>query len=140
MKPDLQMSDETSEKTPRATTGAEQGHPSRDPTVTRQLDTVYECLRFSRSRYLLYHLAGTDDRVSTVEEAATAVQEYEATGPETTERPSKQSVRIDLINGHCPRLQAARVLTHDPQSGEIHFAGTSLLTEWLERSYHREID
>lgn len=113
---------------------------TRDAKVTHELDTVFDCLRSARSRYLLYYLSDKIATVTSVEEAVEAVQEYEAATMETVALPERQSVRMDLINSHLPRLQAAGILSHSPQHGEVHFDGIPLLEEWLERSRQLELD
>lgn len=113
---------------------------TRDSTATRQLDTAFGCLRSARSRYLLYYLADYDEKVIPVEKAIEAVQKYEAASMWTDELPPRQSVRINLINVHFPRLRAAGVLIHDPQRGEIQFDGNVKLEEWLEQSRQLELN
>lgn len=112
---------------------------TRDSSITHELDTVFDCLRSARSRFLLYYLSDKEATVTSVEEAVEAVQEYEAATVETVALPERQSVRMDLINSHFPRLHAAGILSHSPQHGEVHFDGIPLLEEWLERSRQPEL-
>lgn len=59
--------------------------PNRDAGTTRTLDTVFDLLRRSRRRYLLYHLYASDDGLSTLEAATEAVFRYEHAGTRSTE-------------------------------------------------------
>lgn len=112
---------------------------TRDIPTSNQLDIVYDCLRSARSRYLLYYLCDNKEAVIPVEEAIEAVQEYEGLSLGTDELPPRQAMRINLLHQHLPRLQAAGVVTHDPQRGEIQFKGNPLLEEWVKRSRELEL-
>lgn len=111
-----------------------------NPKHTKQLDTAFDCLRSARSRHLLYYLYDKDETAIPIEEAVEAVQEYEAATMAIHELPSRQAIRLDLINSHLPRLMAAGVLNHDPRRGEVQFDGNPLVEEWLDRSRQFELD
>ena len=111
----------------------------RNPAMTEELDTAFDCLRSARRRYLLYHLADNDDPVVTFEEAVAAIREYEGADTGSDEVPPRQSVRTDLLHSHLPRLADAGVLDYDLRTGEIRFEGTGPVEEWLERARRFEL-
>lgn len=113
---------------------------SRDAAMTEELDTVFDCLRAARRRYLLYYLSTMEGPVTSVEEVVEAVRGYEAAGSETDDPSPRQSVRIDLIHAHIPRLDAMGVLNYDARTGTIRFHGDDPLEEWLDRIHRLELD
>lgn len=110
---------------------------NRDAGPTDRLDAVFDVLRDSRRRYLLYHLTDADDGVFSLEELVQAVREYEADGDD---RPPRQAVRTSLVHDHLPRLGDLDVLEHDPRHGTVRFHGAGLLDGWLDRTRQVELD
>lgn len=112
---------------------------TRDPHVTDQLDVIFDVLRDSRRRYLLYHLHDVGESIVTFEEAVEAVCSYQraATGVDGV---SRQQVRIDLIHAQFPRLEDAGVLEYDPRRAELYVLDERPLGEWVTRARDWELD
>lgn len=115
-------------------------HRTRDSQVTGQLDSVFDLLRSSRRRYLLYYLNDSAEAVHSLEEVVEAVRQYEVADTEAEELPPRQSVRTNLVHAHLPRLASMGVLEHDATNGTVRFCGYAPLEEWLERARQLELD
>jgi hypothetical protein len=104
-----------------------------DENLPERLDTVFDLLRSSRRRALLYYLcdAGTD--LLPVETVVEEVREYEMTASRAMELPPRQTVRTSLVHAHLPRLAEFDVLDYDPRRGEVHVHGFDSLEPWLDQ-------
>ena len=113
---------------------------TRDLQGTHSLDSVFDILRSSRRRYLLYYLYGTEDQEVSLEAAINGVREFEAAGPETATIETRQSVRTNLSHEDLPKLGAIGALEYDARSGTILFTGDYLLRDLLEVGSHLELE
>ena len=107
--------------------------------VTGTLDTVFDLLRVSRRRYILYYLYDIESKVVDVDEAIDAVCAYEARGTGRDGFPPREEVLIDLHHDHIPRLDDAGIIEYDRRQGTIRFRGSDSLEEWLEHARHLEL-
>jgi hypothetical protein len=125
----------------RNTGGRENGTAiTRHPDVTDSFDSVFDVLSVARRRYLLYHLFRMEGDVAELDDAVDAVRQYGAAGPDETERPDRETVRIDLHHVHLPKLAEAGVLDFDRRQGTIRMRGSPLLEELVEHAYHKELN
>lgn len=110
-----------------------QAHGVDTADVSDQLDTVFDLLATTRRRYLLYHLTELHSDESTVETAVAGVRAFDFVEGDDEFLPRRQSIRIELVHTHLPRLDAADVLDYDRQKGEIRYLGHDQLETWLEQ-------
>jgi hypothetical protein len=113
---------------------------SREPERTAQLNTVLDVLRNPRRRYVLYVFQEADDPVVPFETIVEGVRKYEPPDGVTAELPPRQSVRIDLVHVHLPKLESAGLLERDARTGNVRFHGHSLIEEWAEQASEIELE
>lgn len=111
----------------------------RDSERTVELDTVFDVLRDSRRRYVLYVLQEADESDVPFEAVVEGVRRYEAGDGVGAELPPRQFVRTDLVHVHLPKLESVGVLDRDPRTGVVQFHGDPLLEEWAERTREFEL-
>lgn len=112
---------------------------TRYPTVTDNLDTVFELLSDARRRYLLYYLYTINEDVAEFEAAVDGVYEYEAAGTDTGDHATRENIKIELHHNHLPRLANAGVVDYDRRHGTIRFTGNPALEEWVEHAHYKEL-
>ena len=112
----------------------------RYPTVTANLDTVFEILSNARRRYLLYYLFTMEGEVAEFDAAVNAVYKYGAAETGTDDHPTREDVKIELHHTHLPRLTDAGVIDYDRRQGTIRLTDSPTLEEWLEHARDKEID
>lgn len=91
----------------------------RGGEVADQLDTAFDVLRAARRRYLLYYLTEATDGTTTIEDVVEAVRTYESTIRDSERLPARQSIRLELVHNHLPRLSAAGFVTYDTRRGTV---------------------
>lgn len=102
------------------------------------LDTVFDLLSNARRQYLLYHLYETEGGLSTLDEAAEAVFEYERGEKPPAESGTRRQVRITLHHAHIPRVADTGLLEYDARQGDIRLWDDSGL-RWIEYTLGREV-
>lgn len=120
--------------------GWDDGSLTRNLQVTNHLNTVFDVLQKPHRRYLLYYLYGVEEAVVPVEDVVGAVRRYEAAGIDPDEIPATQSVRLDLLNIHLPKLVSEEILDYDSEREKVRFWGCKPLDEWVYHARHLEFD
>lgn len=104
----------------------------RGAYVADELDVAFDLLGVARRRYLLYYLSDRSDGRATIEEAIEGVRDLADGQSGSTNPPPRQTVRLELIHSHLPRLEAKGVVDWDPRHGDVNLQLTKPLEEFLE--------
>lgn len=102
------------------------------------LTTVFDLLRASRRRYLLYFLYSMDGTVASFDDTTRAVQAYESASKTMLGSPSYRSIRTDLLHMQFPRLVEAGVVEADHGNETVRVNDCAPLEEWLTRAHRIE--
>lgn len=111
----------------------------RDSQATAELDTAFDLLQVSNRRYLLYYLSSLPDETTTLEDAVEAVRSFVVAGDEVERLPPRQSIRLELVHSHLPRLEGKGVIDYDPRRGEIRFVTRHPLVGFLDQARTLEL-
>lgn len=119
------------------------GNPTsvnRNSTVTDNLGPIFNLLRNSRCRYLLYYLFAVDRDIVECDAAVNAVYKYERAGTKTKDQLSREEIRLVVHHILLPRLGEAGVLEYDNRQGTIRFKEPPELKEWVEHARTKELE
>lgn len=98
--------------------GDEYGDGREGGVIT--LDTVFDCLRHPRRRFVLYYLRECE--VVTVDELAEQIAAQEAdTPPEEVDADQRKSIETNLVHVHLPKLADTLMIEYDRRSNTIRY-------------------
>ena len=82
------------------------------------LDTVFDCLRHPRRRFVLYYLRECE--VVTMDELAEQIAAQETdTPPEEVDADQRKPIETNLVHVHLPKLADTLIIEYDRRSNTI---------------------
>lgn len=102
-------------------------------TVVRDIDTVFDILSSRRRRIVLHFLRDREDEWVALEALAerVAAWEVELYDPESV---SVESIEIDLVHGHLPKLDGSNVIDYDRDRRRVSYQGDERVERFLDVS------
>lgn len=125
--------------------GTEPGPPRTEPTfdgssaflrggeATHDLDVVFDVLADRRRRIVLNHLRDSDEEWVPAGDLAERIAAWEVELADPTS-VSVESIEIDLVHGHLPKLDAAGVVDYDGEGRRVAYRGADPLERFLDFS------
>lgn len=105
----------------------------RGGETTYDLDVVFDILSDRRRRIVLNHLRDADEEWVDVGDLAEriAAWEIELVDPTTV---SVESIEINLVHGHLPKLDATDVIDYDEGDRRVAYRGADRVERFLDLS------
>lgn len=97
------------------------------------LDVVFDLLSDRRRRIVLNHLRDADEEWVDVGVLAERIAAWEVELVDPTS-VSVESIEIDLVHGHLPKLDAADVVEYDGERRRVAYRGTDRVERFLDLS------
>lgn len=122
----MESENATAAPTFRSTTpppgGAAKTDPERPETVPMRysFETILELLTDPCRRTVLYYLKDRPTNEISLDRLAEKVHEIDRSLPARNASP-REEITIDLVHTHLPKLQAAGIVSYDPDSETIHY-------------------
>jgi len=112
--------------------GAAKTDPDRPETVPMRysFETVLELLSSPRRRTLLYHLKDRLGEEIPLDRLVEDVHDIDRSLP-IRDAPSREDIRIELVQIHLPKLQETGIVRYDADSETVHYTGNRGLESFL---------
>lgn len=105
----------------------------RGGETTYDLDVVFDLLADRRRRIVLNHLREAEEEWVPVGDLAERIAGWEVELVDPTS-VSVESIEIDLVHGHLPKLDSADVVVYDEDERRVAYRGEDRVERFLDLS------